>query len=108
MAAGPCRAGLLAAIERIDPEGRIRPEYIGSDGFPQTDQQAGLLYPRPGGSHAMAWTVIYMARFPGHENARRLGALFASRRIVARETLTGDMAGGNASCLFAGPATLPE
>lgn len=54
------------------------------------------------GNH-LHWTEIYLARFPGHENADGLGSL--RKRYYFRTGGANDFVGGNLSCVFAGPET---
>lgn len=95
----------LDGLERIGPGGRIKPGTL-KQAFPRLHQRAGFLYPRGSGRHAMAWVEAYLARFPGNPNARRIRGMFKAKKIIAREMMIHELAGGNATCLFGGPNPL--
>jgi poly(beta-D-mannuronate) lyase len=81
--------GALAEPSRLDPYASER-------------QDLGFLEPRPSGRNAMAWLEPWHRRAP----AEAMGALATgdiTTTIFAHRPLIDELAGGNATCLFAKP-----
>lgn len=65
-------------------------------------QDLSFLVRRGHGRHYMAWVEIYLARFPGRPESRRLLALLAGTDPSFRP-MVDDYAGGATTCFFARP-----
>lgn len=70
-------------------------------------QDLGFMTERGHGRHYMAWTEIYLARFPQSELAQRLRAKLEEFGSAA-QPLIDEYSGGNMSCFFAVPEAVAE
>jgi poly(beta-D-mannuronate) lyase len=81
--------------------------YAAADYKPGTaqdpeDQDLSFLEARGHGRHYMAWSELYMARFPDREESRRLLALL-ERKDPDFRPMIDDYSGGNTTCFVARP-----
>jgi poly(beta-D-mannuronate) lyase len=94
-------------LDAIDDPGLVR-RYAaaGADdeegGAGPAAQDLSFLALRGHGRHYMAWAEVYVARFPGREESRRLLRLLRETDPDFRPMLD-DYSGGSTTCLFATP-----
>lgn len=91
-------------LDGIDDPDRVR-RYAKANvrPGPESDyrrQDLTFLLRRGHGRHYMAWAEIYMARFPGRPESRRLLRVLAEADPGFRP-MTDDYSGGNTTCFFA-------
>lgn len=89
----------IADPELVDRYADRTGDDSGTDG-----QDLSFLVRRGHGRHYMAWAEVYVARFPGREESRRLLRLLREADPDFRPMLD-DYSGGSMTCLFATPAS---
>jgi poly(beta-D-mannuronate) lyase len=96
-------------LDAIDDAGLVRRYADRGDKDPAAGaeeepdgQDLGFLVRRGHGRHYMAWAEVYVARFPGRDESRRLLRLLRDSEPDFRPMLD-DYSGGSMSCLFATP-----
>jgi poly(beta-D-mannuronate) lyase len=91
-------------VDAIDVPSRVWPYAVVNDrpgGQPDYRQQdLGFLVTRGHGRHYMAWAEIYLARFPGRPESRRLLALL-NRAGPGFRPMIDEYSGGDTTCMFA-------
>lgn len=92
-------------LDAIDDQERVA-AYAWDDpiasGRHHPGQDLSFLVRRGHGRHYMAWAEIYLARFPGRPESRRLLALL-TRAEPSFRPMVDDYAGGDTTCFFARP-----